>query len=203
MKTQTLVLGQLETNCYLAWDEKTHDAIIIDPADDGTFIIQKILDLKLRPKLILATHGHFDHILAATELKLAFNLPFLMSQADLFLLNRTENTAQHFLGIKVDPPPIVDKHLKEGDLVTFGSEKLKVIETPGHTPGSICLYTKGFLFSGDTLFQAGIGRTDFAYSSHTKLIESLQKIFRLPEITAVLPGHKEATTIKDEKINIV
>ncbi|MDP3955249.1 MAG: MBL fold metallo-hydrolase [bacterium] len=201
MKIETLILGQLQTNCYLVWDEKTLEAVIIDPADEGTFIIQKILDLKLKPKLILATHGHFDHILAATELKLAFNIPFLMHKADLFLLNRTENTAEHFLGMKVDPPPMVDKFLKDDDLIVFGREKLKVIETPGHTPGSICLYTKGFLFSGDTLFLAGVGRTDFAYGSRENLLKSIQKkLFKRPKETIVYSGHGPITTIGIENL---
>lgn len=200
MKIETLVLGQLETNCYLVYDEKTKEAIVIDPADEGNFIIQKILDLKLRPRLIIATHGHFDHLLGALELKLAFNLPFLMHQADLPILKRTQETSSYFLGIAVDPPPPVDKFVKEGDKISFGKSELKVIETPGHTPGGICLYTLGTLFSGDTLFADGIGRTDLSYASHEQLIHSIkEKLFQLPEKTIVYPGHGISTTIQTEK----
>lgn len=202
MKVETLVLGPLATNCYLVWDEKTKEAVIIDPADEGTFIIQKILDLKLKPRLILATHGHFDHVLAATELKLAFRIPFWLHQADLFLLQRTQKTTKHFTGLQADLPPQVDKFLKEGDEITFGKEKLRVIETPGHTPGSISLYAPRILFSGDTLFAGGVGRTDFSYASQEKIIASIkEKLFRLLDKTVVYPGHGVTTTINNEKAN--
>lgn len=203
MKIETLVLGQLATNCYLVWDEKTQEAVIIDPADEGTFIIQKIQDWGLKPKLIIATHGHFDHLLAATELKLAFNIPFLMHKADLFLLARIQETTKHFTGFEADPPPPVDKFLKDGDEVILGKEKLKVIEAPGHTPGSISLHNKSVLFSGDTLFNNGIGRTDFSYASQEQLISSIEaKLFKLPNNTEVYPGHGPKTTILQEKNNL-
>lgn len=200
MEIETLVLGQLATNCYLVYDEKTREAVIIDPADEGTFIIQRILDLKLKPKLIVATHGHFDHVLAATELKLAFNIPFWLSEADLFLLKRVQKTTQHFANFHTDPPPPVDKFLKERDEIPVDKERLKVIETPGHTPGSISLYTPGILFSGDTLFSSGVGRTDFAYGSQKNLLTSIkEKLFKLPSQTEVYPGHGPKTTIMAEK----
>lgn len=200
MKIETLILGQLETNCYLVYDDKTKETIIIDPADEGTFIIQKILDLGLNPKLIIATHGHFDHLLGASEVKLAFNIPFLMHKADLPILKRTQETSSYFLGIAVDPPPPVDKFIKEGEKISFGKASLKVIETPGHTPGGICLYTQGILFSGDTLFANGIGRTDLSYASHEQLICSIkEKLLKLPEETTVYSGHGITTTIQEEK----
>lgn len=200
MKVYCLVVGQLAANCYLAVCEKTNKVAIIDPGDDGEFIIQKILDLKLKPEFMAATHGHFDHILAATELKLAFGIPFYLHQKDLSILKRTRRTAEYFLGISVDPPPKVDKFIKEGDILRFGKEKLAVMETPGHTPGGICLYSNlgGVLFSGDTLFASGgIGRTDLGGSSLENLISSIKtQLFILPEETLVYPGHGEETTIK-------
>lgn len=232
MKIERYVLGPLATNCYLVYDESSFEGVIIDPADEGNFISQKILDLGVEPKFIIATHGHFDHLLAALELKLNFNTPFLMHKADIPLLARTQDSARYFTGLKVDPPANVDKFLKEGDVLKFGQEKLKVIETPGHTPGGICLYgqqesrkrSKGrhaefisaskvlnrvqgdkqemvpILFSGDTLFCQGVGRTDFSYSSTKDLIKSLkEKILVLPEDTCVYPGHGEVTTIGKEK----
>jgi len=132
VKIEKLVVGQLQTNCYLVWDEKSGEVIIIDPADDADYIIRRIQDFELKPKLILATHGHFDHVLAVPELKLAYGIPFLMHKADLFLLKRSKETAKYFTGAQADPPLMPNKFIKEGDLIKFGKEKLKVIETPGH-----------------------------------------------------------------------
>ena len=199
MEIESLRVGQLETNCYLVFCPKTKEAVIIDPGDAGDFISQKILDLKLKPKLILATHGHFDHILAVTELKLAFNIPFLMHKDDLFLLKRVKRTAEYFLGYPVDLPPAVDQYLTKREVVTFGEEKLKVIETPGHTPGGVSLFAKGVLFSGDTLFCQGVGRTDFSYCSYKDLMKSLQKLFKLPGKTVVYPGHGSETNLVAEQ----
>lgn len=189
MRVEQLVVGQLQANCYLVWDEKTSQAIIIDPGDDGDFIIRRIQDFNLEPKLIIATHGHFDHILAVTELKLAFNIPLLINRADLFLLNRASRTAQFFMGVKPDPSLPVDKFIKEGDIIKFGKQSLKVIETPGHTPGGIALYFKGVLFSGDTIFADGVGRTDFSYGLEEDLRKSIQKLLKFPSDTIVYPGH--------------
>lgn len=173
--------------------------MIIDPGDDGDFIGQKILDLKLKPKLILATHGHFDHLLAVMELKLNFKIPFLMHKDDLFLLKRVKGTAEHFLGYSADPVPTVDRYLKEGGVTTFGKEKLKVIETPGHTPGGVSFSSNGALFSGDTLFCQGVGRTDFSYCSYEDLMKSLRKLFKLPGKTVVYPGHGPETNLAAER----
>ena len=176
-------------NCYLVYDKKTKEAIIIDPGDDGDYLIRKITDLKLKPVLIVATHGHFDHILAVLELKLAFKITFLMHQADLFLLKQAQQSAKHFLGIEVDPVPPPDRFLKDGDEIEFGTQKLKVLETPGHTPGSICLLGEDVVFTGDTVFSNGVGRTDFSYSSKEDLKKSLEKILKLPDNILVYPGH--------------
>lgn len=200
MEVETLVVGQLATNCYLVWCPKTSEAIIIDPGDAGDYIGEKILALKLKPKLIVATHGHFDHILAATELKLAFNIPFLIHKQDESLLKRSQRTARYFTGIEVDPSSKIDRFIEEGEVIKFGKETLKVIETPGHTPGSVCFYSKGVLFSGDTLFAGGVGRTDLGGGSQDKLLKSIKtKLFVLAEKTVVYPGHGERTIIGKEK----
>ena len=242
-------MGQLQTNCYLVSCPKTKEAAVIDPGDDGDFIIRRISDLGLKPKLILATHGHFDHVLAVVELKLAFNIPFLVHKKDLFLLERLRKTAEYFLGYDACPEAAdssvllrehlrgvpqaqhhlgggelggfssvvglaesVDRFVGEGSTILFGNEKLRVIETPGHTPGSICLThsgsgrrnssgveSSGILFSGDTLFHQGVGRTDFSYASPEGLTKSLQKLFKLPNRTVVYPGHGPETTIGVER----
>lgn len=197
--TEKLVVGQLSTNCYLVWEEKSKKVIIIDPGDDGDFIIRRTQDLKLNPKLIVATHGHFDHVLGVTELKLALNIPFVINQKDLFLLRQAQQSAKHFLKLTVDPVIEPDRFVKDGDEIIFGKEKLRVIETPGHTPGGISLLGKGVLFSGDTLFADGFGRTDFSYGSKEELKKSLKKLFNLPGKTTVYPGHGEETTIAEGK----
>ena len=199
MRIEKLVVGQLQTNCYLVWDEKSGEAVIIDPADDADYIIRKIQDFELKPKLILATHGHFDHVLAVPELKLAYGIPFLMHEADLFLLKRSRETAKFFTRLEADPPLMPNKFLKEGDLIKFGKEKLKVIETPGHSPGGVSFFNRGVIFDGDTLFYRGIGRYDFSYASRDDLFASIKKLFKLPDKTIVYPGHGEETTVGEEK----
>lgn len=201
MKIERLVVGQLATNCYIAWDEESLEAVIIDPGDDGDYISRRIQDFGLFPKFILATHGHFDHVLAVAELMLAFKIPFLMHQADLFLFKRASQTAKFFIGVQADPYLPVDKFIKEGDVIKFGKENLKVIETPGHTPGGVAFYSDGILFSGDTIFVEGVGRTDFSYASPKKLKNSLKKLFQLSDKTVIYPGHGPTTTI-GKKITI-
>lgn len=199
MEIEKLVVGQLDTNCYLVWCKKTKEALIIDPGDEGNYVSEKILAKNLKPKAIVATHGHFDHVLAVTELKLAFNIPFYLNQKDQPFLDRIEKTTEHFAHFRSDPPPKVDVFLKDKDTIHFGNQTLQVIETPGHTPGGISLYSKGVLFSGDTLFARGVGRTDFSYSSDKDLKASVKKLLKLPPETEVYPGHGPQTTIEEEK----
>lgn len=196
---KTLPVGQLQTNCYLIIDPKSHDTLIVDPGDAADYIINMLRDIEGRPTHIIATHGHFDHILAVTELQLAYQIPFLIHQKDVFLVSRMQESAQHFLGITVDPPPHIDGYV--GKTIRMGKETISIIETPGHTPGSVCLYMKKeyTLLSGDTLFSnGGVGRTDFSYSNPDALQKSLQKLFKLPQKTIVNPGHGSATTIAQE-----
>lgn len=191
MKVEKLVVGQLATNCCLVWDEKSLEGVIIDPGDDADYIIRRIGDFKLSPVAILATHGHFDHVLGVTELRLAFNIPFFIHRKDLFLYKRAGRTAKFFQGFQADVNLPPDKFVKEEDIIKFGKEKLKVLETPGHTPGSVSFYSPRFLFSGDVIFAQGVGRTDFSYSSAADLEKSIQKILSLPSETKVFPGHGE------------
>lgn len=196
----TLPVGQMQSNCYLLVDKKTYETLIIDPGDDGDFIIRTISDKKLKPIAVVATHGHFDHIMAVTELTLAYGIPFWASKADEFLIHNMQDSAFHFLHIKTDPAPVIDSYLKKD--IRIGSIKLHIIETPGHTPGSVCLYSPEgkILFCGDLLFAGGaVGRTDFSYSETGELKESLKRVFQLPDQTAVYPGHGAATTIAKER----
>jgi glyoxylase-like metal-dependent hydrolase (beta-lactamase superfamily II) len=193
MEIKTFVLGELETNCYLVWDKKTKEGLIIDPADEANFLSEQVLELGVKPLYLLATHGHFDHLLAAYELGLAFKIPLLLHQNDLPLVKRMVPSATWWLKRRIwERPPEKINFVKEGDLIKLGNMVLEVIHTPGHSPGGICLYGRKekVLFTGDTLFAEGmVGRTDLSYSSGEALKESLKKLARLPAGTIIYPGH--------------
>jgi len=202
MSIEILKVGQLSTNCYLFYEKESPDCFIIDPGDDSGFIINKIKDLELEPKAILATHGHFDHVLGLTELKLAFNIPFYLHKADLPILKRTQSTAKYFLNTEVDPPLMPDKFLKDGQVLKTGKLSLKTIHTPGHTQGSVCFYSKkqNLIFVGDLIFANGsYGRTDLKGGDFDVLQKSIKKILKLPEKTIIYPGHENITSVKKEK----
>ena len=211
LKIRKLTVGQLQTNCYLVMTG--NEALIIDPGDDADYILRIIADEGIAPTKVIATHGHYDHILAVTELKLAYQIPFLMHKEDEFLLKRMSASAAHFGKIVSDPPPKIDKYLKEGESLKIarlhapgvqatggqGNYKLKIVHTSGHTPGSISLYSKvaKAVFVGDLIFAGGgMGRTDFAYSNRKDLLNSVGKLLKLPEDTVVYSGHGEETTVK-------
>lgn len=198
MKVSVLSVGQLATNCYLV--SSGEEAVIIDPGDDSDFIINKIRDWEITPKLILATHGHFDHVLAVNELKLAFNIPFYIHKDDKLLLKRMSKTAKYFTGFDPGPAPIPDGFLKASQIIKFGKESLKVIPTPGHTPGSVSFYGKAIVFVGDLIFAAGgVGRTDLEGGDKHLLDKSIQKILKLPGITTIYSGHGEETSVREER----
>lgn len=197
----TIKVGGMGTNCYILSDKQSREAVIIDPGDDGDYITQVISGKKLIPTKIVATHGHFDHILSVTELKLTYKIPFSMHTKDQFLLKTMVSSAKHFLNIITDPIPIVDSSLEEGDNIKIGRFNFLVLETPGHTPGSICLYHKKSdnLFVGDLLFAGGcVGRTDFSYSNAGQLQKSLDKINKLSTGTRIYPGHGESFKLRNE-----
>lgn len=210
IKYEVLIMGELQTNCYLVWDEESKEAVVIDVADDGTSVADEIEKKKLNLKYILATHGHFDHNLGVLDLKLIYNTPFGASQKDWFLLERQQETAKHFLKKEIKTPNLkkIDIDLDKTKEIKIGDEILEIVKTPGHTPGSVCFYWKskisaidknGYLFSGDTLFKDCRGRTDFKYGSTKDIYKSIRKIIKLPENTLILSGHGEETTIGAEK----
>ena len=194
LKIKTLPVGQMKSNCYLIWDEDK-EAIIIDPGDDGDYIATTIQKLELTPRIMLATHGHFDHIMAALELKLAYNLPFYIHDEDEFLVDRMSDSAIHFLGFDPGPEPDIDDFLINKAHIKAGEIDLKIIHTPGHTPGSVTLYEEnnGVAFVGDVVFSDGnVGRTDFKYSNPLELSKSIQTIEKLPKGTRIYPGHDQS-----------
>ncbi len=198
---ERLVVGQMQANCYLI-SASNGQVIIIDPGDDASFINQKILDNKFTPVCILATHGHFDHIMAAFEVQKTWKIPFLINNADTFLVKRLNDSAQHFLENNLLYfTPTIDGNLLDRQTISLESQKLKVLATPGHTPGSVCisLDRQKILITGDTLFaNGGVGRTDFIYSSRELLDTSLHKIFLFSPDTQILPGHGEYSSLEKE-----
>ena len=198
----SLSVGQLQTNCHLVLDEVSGDCIVVDPGDDGQLILQKIQDEKAKPVALIATHGHFDHLMAVLELQLALDVPFLIHRKDEFLVKRLRQTAKHFVGTDPGPAPKVDEFLDPSKHLKFGNTQLQIIETPGHTPGGVSLYSQkeAVIFVGDTLFaNGGVGRTDHAYASLEDLQESIGKLLTLPGKTLVYPGHGPETTIGAER----
>lgn len=182
IKLLRLEVGSFRANCYLVWDAKGN-CVIIDAGEDAEFIEEKIRELRLAPKIILATHGHFDHLTAVSSLSLAYSIPLYMSNKDKFL----------FKNLK-EPPPLISKNQQEGDEVKVGDIFLQVLEVPGHTPGSLAYKLKNspYVFCGDVFFADGsLGRTDFGYSDKGTLQKSILKLRRLSPKTIFCPGHAE------------
>jgi len=201
MILQKLCVGELSTNCYILGDEKTNQGVVIDPGGDFDLIDENIEKLNLKIKYIILTHGHIDHIKALVPLKKKTKAKVLIHKEDLPILSNPIYNLSQFTGedSSFSEPDLL---LKDGDTIEFGKTKLLVLHTPGHTPGSISLYTDNLLFTGDTLFCEGVGRTDLPGSSQEKLLNSVkQKLFTKPDDTEVFPGHGPSTTIGWEKKN--
>jgi hydroxyacylglutathione hydrolase len=196
---KSLTVGMFSTNCYIVGSESSHEALIIDPGDDAGGILDTVSKLGLRVTTIVLTHIHGDHFGALKEVKLLTGAAFAAYQDDGMgytpqnLKNKAEINLQ-FPGPLIRP----DRWLANGDEIKLGEYAFKVIHTPGHSSGGICLYTPGLLFSGDTLFNYGIGRTDIGGDYNT-IIRSLKNLMTLPEDTVVYPGHGSKTTIGNEK----
>ncbi len=204
-------LGQMQANCYFIVSD--NQCLIIDPADEASFILEKLQREKLELVGMVATHGHFDHIMAAGGIQLSFDVPFYIHKEDMFLVDRMGETAKHFLGFDpgVLPPQRIEFFEFDKDSVHFRMTiepfDFEIIYSPGHTPGSCCFYfpannlqPQSLIFTGDTLFKGDIGRSDFSYSDKKLLDESLAKLFKLPKDTIVYSGHGEMTTIEEEKL---
>lgn len=195
-------VGPLACNCYVAGDPATRQAIVIDPGGDADALAADIAALSLRVVAIVATHAHFDHVLAAERLRELTGAPFHLHRADRPVLAWMKESGRLFLGVELPDPPEVDGDLGEGDRLGAGGAELEVIHTPGHSPGSIALLGDGLLFSGDTLFAGSVGRTDLPGGDADALVAAVRaKLFRLDDDLPVYPGHGPATTIGREKLS--
>jgi glyoxylase-like metal-dependent hydrolase (beta-lactamase superfamily II) len=199
---EVLPVGMLACNCSVLGDEATGEAVVIDPGDEVERVQEILLRHHLRVRYIVATHAHIDHVGGIEALKRATGAAVLMNEADLPLY---QNLALQAAWLGVAPPVAVevDQFLKDGDSFKCGGHSLEVLHTPGHSPGSLCLHLPGdgpILFSGDTLFQSSIGRTDLWGGSFEQIIRSIKSsLLQFPDATRVFPGHGPATTIGDER----
>ncbi len=196
-----LVVGPIQCNCYIVGDPETKDAIVIDPGDQASDILAAVERHGLKLRAAVATHAHFDHVLAAEAIREKTGVPFYLHAEDMPILQVMQERGLQFLGIELPAPPEVDRHYTDGDELSAGSMKLEVIHTPGHSPGSVSLVAPDeVIFSGDTLFAQSIGRTDLPGGDYELELESIRsKLFVLGDLP-VLPGHGPPTTIDREKV---
>ncbi|WP_418474390.1 MBL fold metallo-hydrolase [Frisingicoccus sp.] len=200
IEIKMMVLGPVQTNCFFLINEDTKELLIIDPADRAQGIIDWIQSEGLKPVAILLTHGHFDHIMAVEGLRKEYQIPMYASKDEVEVLANPQLNVSTMMGAYVSMK--ADELFADGDVLELAGMKLKVISTPGHTIGSVCFYIEEekMLISGDTLFEASVGRTDFPTGSSRQLIHSIKtRLFILPEDVNVFPGHGEVTSIAYEK----
>ena len=205
MKVRTFVCNMLHENCYVVYDEASREAAIIDPGfywDNEQQVLTHFIDAQqLQVKYLLCTHLHFDHIFGTTFVEDTYGVKLSASLSDNMWIDNFTSTVARF-GIRPNGYPRPVTHpLHDGDILSLGESTLQCIATPGHSAGGLCFYDQAdkLLFSGDTLFQSSIGRTDFADGDYAQLIRSIQeKLLTLPPETVVFPGHGDTTTIGNE-----
>jgi len=197
-----LTVGSLLTNCYIVWSNETKEAIVIDPGFDRQGEARKVLNVlkenKLKVKFIVDTHGHPDHTCGNGFVKGATASLILIHELDANMLSKSGKRLAALFGFRV-ASSVADGYLKDGEVVEFGEIVLRILHTPGHSPGSISLIGKDYIFTGDTLFAGSIGRVDLPGGSGEEIQDSLRKLAALPERLVVYPGHGSESTIREEK----
>ncbi|MFN8558982.1 MAG: MBL fold metallo-hydrolase [Dehalococcoidia bacterium] len=195
-----IVVGVFQENCWIIGSQRTREGIVVDPGDEPDRILELARDMGVNVKLIVNSHAHVDHILGVGGVQRATGARFLLHPGDDWLVAEAAKSASRWLGYTPEQPPTPDAPLANDDVVEVDGLRLTVIHTPGHTPGSVCLYTEGLLFSGDTLFQGSIGRTDFPGGDFRQIMASIvDRLLELPDDTIVLPGHMRETRIGHER----
>ena len=202
LEVRGVVVGLFRENCWVVGSRRRGEACVIDPGDEPEEILALARDMGVRITRVVASHAHLDHIMAARDIVEATGAPFLMHESDLFIADNMPEAARGWLGREVAPAPRPDAFPVDGQDLEIAGVSVRVIHTPGHTPGSLCLYAAdaGLLFSGDTLFRESIGRTDLPGGDTEQILRSIgQRLFALPDDTRVLPGHMQETTIGHER----
>ena len=203
MLIQSFVLNELYTNTYVV-GEPHGEVFILDPGDEEMHeVIDYVMEQGLTVKYIINTHAHYDHVLGNERLRKQFAVPLLINELELDTLTQLPNITQMLFNQSVvsNPP---DQYLREHDTVDVGRYQFRVIATPGHSPGGICLYEAqaGVLFAGDTIFAGTIGRTDLPGGNAIQLLQSLrEKLWPLPDEVVIYPGHEEESTIGEERMH--
>lgn len=192
-----LSVGELQSNACLIKDRATRQAVLVDPGAEGSRLVEWIDTQDCVLELVVNTHGHGDHIGANQAVLDQYPVPLAIHQADADCLTDPQLNLSALFFLPVTSPPAT-RLLHDGDKLPWSGPEIVVIETPGHTPGSICLSGEGWLIAGDTLFRASIGRTDLPRSNQTEMFNSLEKLKQLPPDTKVFPGHGPQTTIEYE-----
>ena len=195
-----IVVGVFAENCWVIGSRRTREGIVIDPGDQADDILHMAKEMGINVKLIANSHSHVDHILGVRDVQSATGAQFLMHPSEVEGARMAGAMAERFTGKAAEPPPDPDRLLADGDVVEVDGLKLQVLHTPGHTQGSLSFYTEGMLFSGDTLFQGSIGRTDLPGGNFEQEMASIvDKLMALPDDTVVLPGHMQETSIGRER----
>ena len=188
LKIEVLPLGAYQTNCYLAWGEGSDDCIVIDPGYNPEIVLKKAEELGKRVDAILLTHGHFDHVGGVRGIAEITGCPVYIHEKECSLPEETTAGPLYYTCA-----------YGEGDRLDLAGLSIRVMHTPGHTPGAVCLLVEDTMFSGDTLFMGSMGRTDFPGGSWSQMMTSLDRLKALPGDYKVLPGHGPATTLQAER----
>lgn len=193
LNIKTVPAGIYEANCYILVDEDTKDCVIIDAGGDADKIETALESMSGKPKYVILTHGHFDHVGGVEEICSKYNIPFYISRADEEYMEKDSSVFGTL--------PKASVYIKEGDTIKLGSYEIKVIETPGHTKGGLCFFVDNKVFTGDTLFQGSVGRTDFPGGDMNEIISSIKnKLLPLGDDVEVYPGHGPSSSIRFEKM---
>ena len=203
MLFETVVVGPLEVNCFILGCEESGEGVVIDPGADAERVLAAVARLGLKISYVINTHGHFDHVGGNRAVLAATGAQLLIHEGDIHYLPRAADAAAMY-NLVTENSPRPDRALEDGMIITFGNHSLKVLHTPGHSPGGCCLYlaAEGIVITGDTLFADGVGRTDFPGCSHQALIESIRdQLMTLPDETRAYPGHGPSTTIGHERLH--